>query len=217
MISRRILIAAILGAPVAACNTTQQAQVVPGVEDDLSGWYTGEVIPDRPHPIPKVDRSRLRPELNRQVVRYEGPEAPGSIVVDIDQRFLYLVQAEGKALRYGVGVGRQGFSWRGVATIRRKAAWPAWSPTATMVSLNRTLPRFMEGGIDNPLGARSLYLYQGSRDTLFRIHGTNESWSIGEAVSSGCVRMLNEDILDLHDRVPVGTTVYVKRNGRLRV
>jgi lipoprotein-anchoring transpeptidase ErfK/SrfK len=217
MISRRILIAAILGAPVAACNTTQQAQVVPGVEDDLSGWYTGEVIPDRPHPIPKVDRSRLRPELNRQVVRYEGPEAPGSIVVDIDQRFLYLVQAEGKALRYGVGVGRQGFSWRGVATIRRKAAWPAWSPTATMVSLNRTLPRFMEGGIDNPLGARSLYLYQGSRDTLFRIHGTNEPWSIGEAVSSGCVRMLNEDILDLHDRVPVGTTVYVKRNGRLRV
>jgi lipoprotein-anchoring transpeptidase ErfK/SrfK len=217
MISRRILIAALLGAPVAACNTTQQAQVAPGVEDDLSGWYTGEVIPDRPHPIPKVDRSRLRPEFNRQVVSYEGPEAPGSIVVDIDRRFLYLVQADRKAIRYGVGVGRQGFSWRGVATVGRKAAWPAWSPTTTMVSLNRSLPRFMEGGIDNPLGARSLYLYQGSRDTLFRIHGTNEPWSIGEAVSSGCVRMLNEDILDLHDRVPVGTTVYVKRNGRLRV
>ncbi|KAA2242180.1 L,D-transpeptidase [Salinarimonas soli] len=216
MISRRILIAALLGAPVAACNTVQQAQTAVTAEDDLSGWYTGEVIPDSPHPIPKVDRTRLRPEFNRQVVAYDGGEAPGSIVVDIDRRFLYLVQPEGKALRYGVGVGRQGFSWRGVATVGRKSVWPAWSPTTTMVSLNRTLPRFMEGGIGNPLGARALYLYQGGRDILFRIHGTNEPWSIGEAVSSGCVRMLNEDVRDLHDRVPVGTTVYVKRGGRLR-
>jgi lipoprotein-anchoring transpeptidase ErfK/SrfK len=217
MISRRFFVVALMGAPLAACNTTRQASAPsPTAEDDLSAWYTGEVIPDRPHAIPKVDRSRLRPEFNRQVVSYEGPEGPGSVVVDIDRRFLYLVQSEGRALRYGIGVGRQGFSWRGVATIARKATWPGWSPTATMVRLNPSLPRFMEGGVDNPLGARALYLYQGSRDTLFRIHGTNEPWSIGEAVSSGCVRMLNEDILDLHDRVPIGTTVYVKRNGRLR-
>ncbi len=217
MISRRTLLVALAGAPLAACNTTRQAAIPAAVEDDMSGWYTGEAIPDQPHPIPKVDRSRLKPELNRQVVDYGGPERPGSIVVDIDQRMLYLVQPGGKALRYGVGVGRQGFSWRGIATVGRKASWPAWSPTTTMVSLNRSLPRHMGGGLGNPLGARALYLYQGSRDTLFRIHGTNEPWSIGEQVSSGCVRMLNEDILDLHDRVPVGTTVYVRRNGRYRV
>jgi lipoprotein-anchoring transpeptidase ErfK/SrfK len=101
--------------------------------------------------------------------------------------------------------------------VGRKGVWPNWSPTTTMVSLKPNLPRYMAGGVGNPLGARALYLYQGDRDILFRIHGTNEPWSIGEAVSSGCIRMLNEDIHDLYSRVPVGTTVMVKRNGRYRV
>jgi lipoprotein-anchoring transpeptidase ErfK/SrfK len=158
----------------------------------------------------------MPPEYRRQIVAYAGSEAPGTIVVDIDQRFLYLVQPGHQAIRYGIGVGRDGFSWRGVATVERKGVWPAWSPTTTMVSLKPNLPRFRGPGLDNPLGARALYLYQNGADTLFRIHGTNEPWSIGQAVSSGCVRMLNEDVVDLYDRVPVGTTVLVRRNGRWR-
>ena len=120
-------------------------------------------------------------------------------------------------MRYGVGVGKQGFSWKGAATVGRKAVWPDWGPTATMVSLKPDLPRFQKGGLDNPLGARALYLYQNGRDILFRIHGTNEPWTIGDQVSSGCIRMLNEDIADLYGRVPVGTTVLVRRNGRWRM
>ncbi len=213
MLSRRTLLVALAGAPLAACQTAYQPRVATG--DDLTDWYIGS-LPDQPHPIPLVDRSKMRPELARQTVRYAGGERPGTIVVDIDQRFLYLVQGNGTALRYAVGVGRQGFSWKGVAYVGRKGVWPAWSPTTTMVKLNRNLPRHREPGLDNPLGARALYLYQGNRDTLFRIHGTNEPWSIGEQVSSGCIRMLNEDILDLYNRVPVGATVLVKRNGRYR-
>jgi lipoprotein-anchoring transpeptidase ErfK/SrfK len=215
MITRRLLLGALAGAPLAACQTQNQFAAPSGVEDD-SAWYIG-VMEDKPFNVPLVDRRRMRPELARQTVAYNGPEKPGSIVVDIDQRFLYLVQPGGEAIRYGVGVGRQGFSWRGMAYVGRKGVWPAWSPTTTMVSLKPDLPRYRDAGLDNPLGARALYLYQGGRDTLFRIHGTNEPWSIGEQVSSGCVRMLNEDIVDLYNRVPSGTTVYVKRNGRYRV
>jgi lipoprotein-anchoring transpeptidase ErfK/SrfK len=172
---------------------------------------------DQPFPIPLVDRSRMKPEHRRQTVSYSGPERPGTIVVDIDQRFLYLVQDGGTAIRYAVGVGRQGFSWKGVAYVGRKGVWPNWSPTTTMVKLKPDLPRHRAAGLDNPLGARALYLYQGNRDILFRIHGTNEPWSIGEQVSSGCIRMLNEDVADLYNRVPVGATVLVKRHGRYRV
>jgi lipoprotein-anchoring transpeptidase ErfK/SrfK len=214
MLSRRLFLTALAGAPLAACNTTQMASLPAG--DDLSGWYVGQ-IDDHPFPIPLVDRSRMKPEHRRQSVSYSGPERPGTIVVDIDQRFLYLVQGNGSALRYAVGVGRQGFSWKGVATVGRKGVWPNWSPTTTMVKLKPNLPRYAAAGLGNPLGARALYLYQGNRDILFRIHGTNEPWSIGEQVSSGCIRMLNEDVADLYNRVAVGTTVLVKRHGRYRV
>jgi lipoprotein-anchoring transpeptidase ErfK/SrfK len=219
-LSRRAFLAALAAAPLAACNTAQQPVVqaaVGGPQDQWAAWYTGTAIEDQPHNIPIVDKSKLRPELRRQTVSYSGPESPGTIVVDIDERFLYLVQEGGTAVRYGVGVGKDGFSWRGTARVGRKGVWPNWSPTTTMVSLKPNLPRYMAGGVGNPLGARALYLYQGNRDILFRIHGTNEPWSIGEAVSSGCIRMLNEDVLDLYNRVPVGTTVLVKRNGRYRV
>jgi lipoprotein-anchoring transpeptidase ErfK/SrfK len=215
MITRRFLLGALASAPLAACQTQNQlAQPAASAED--SSWYVG-VMEDKPYNVPLVDRRRMRPELARQTVAYNGPEKPGSLVVDIDDRFLYFVQPGGRAVRYGVGVGRQGFSWRGTAYVGRKGVWPAWSPTATMVSLKPDLPRYREAGLDNPLGARALYLYQNGKDTLFRIHGTNEPWSIGEQVSSGCVRMLNEDIVDLYNRVPTGATVYVRRNGRYRV
>ena len=215
MLSRRALLVALSGAPLAACNTVQQR---PPVLDpnDMSRWYVGS-IPDQPYDVPVVDKSLMKPELHRRKVAYTSHERPGTIVVDIDERALYLVEEGGQATRYGVGVGRQGFSWKGVATVGRKAVWPDWSPTTTMVSLKPDLPRFRKAGLDNPLGARALYLYQDGRDILFRIHGTNEPWSIGDQLSSGCIRMLNEDSLDLYGRVPVGTTVLVRRNGRWRV
>jgi len=149
-------------------------------------WYIGE-LSDTPHPIPLVDRSKMRPELMRQAVPFVGNEAPGTIIVDIDQRFLYFVEGRGLAIRYGIGVGRLGFSWRGVAEVGRKGVWPDWSPTSTMRRIIPNLPARVAGGIDSPLGARALYLYQNGQDILFRIHGTNEPWSIGEQVSSGCI------------------------------
>lgn len=209
MLSRRSFLVALAGAPLAACNTM-------GTGNGLSAWYVG-YAPDKPHPIPIVDKRRMRPELLRQVVAYRGPERPGTVVVDIDQRFLYLVQGGGTAIRYGVGVGKRGFSWRGTATVGRKAVWPDWGPTGRMLKIRPYLPRHMAGGLGNPLGSRALYLYQNGRDTMFRLHGTNEPWSIGTQVSSGCVRLLNEDIVDLYNRVPVGATVVVRRGGALRV
>lgn len=214
-LTRRSFVIA-LAASAAACQ--HHAAVPVPDESEYAGddWYIG-TIPDKPHDIPLVDRSKMKPELARQTVPYSGPEKPGTIVVDIDQRFLYFVQPGDTAIRYGVGVGRQGFSWRGMAYVGRKAVWPDWRPTATMKRILKDLPEHMEGGLNSPLGARALYLYQDGRDTLFRIHGTNEPWSIGEQVSSGCVRLLNEDILDLYNRTDIGTTVIVKKNGRLRV
>ncbi|ACL57802.1 L,D-transpeptidase [Methylobacterium nodulans] len=214
MLPRRILTVLLAALPLAACNARGPVKVAAMDED--AAWYIG-TMPDQPYDVPLVDRSRIDPKYRRQVVAYNGPEKPGTIVVDIDERLLYLVQDNGEAIRYGVGVGKQGFSWKGVATVGRKGVWPDWGPTATMVSLNPDLPRLRKGGLDNPLGARALYLYQGGRDILFRIHGTSEPWSIGEQLSSGCVRMLNEDIVDLYSRVPVGTTVLVKRHGKFRV
>ena len=214
MISRRILLGALASAPLAACNTVMSGPSVT-VQSEPS-WYAGS-LPDEPYPVPLVDRRLISPDEFGQRVPYQGGGRPGTIVVNIDERFLYLVQGDGTAMRYGVGVGKQGFSWKGAAYVGRKAVWPDWSPTTTMVSLKPDLPRFQRGGLDNPLGARALYLYQNGRDILFRIHGTNEPWTIGDQVSSGCIRMLNEDIADLYGRVPVGTTVLVRRNGRWRV
>jgi lipoprotein-anchoring transpeptidase ErfK/SrfK len=139
------------------------------------------------------------------VVAYDGGQAPGTIIIDTNQKFLFLVLADGQARRYGVGVGRPGFEWAGVHQVTRKAEWPDWRPPAQMRERQPWLPEFMEGGPNNPLGARALYL--GS--TLYRIHGTSEPWTIGTAVSSGCIRMRNEDVIDLYERVPVGTRVVV--------
>jgi lipoprotein-anchoring transpeptidase ErfK/SrfK len=147
----------------------------------------------------------IAPRYQRQVVPYTGPQKPGTIVIDTPAKFLYLVQPGGRAIRYGIGVGRPGFEWAGMKTVSMKREWPDWRPPAEMLKRRPDLPRHMEGGPDNPLGARALYL--GS--SLYRIHGTNEPHTIGRAVSSGCIRMLNEDVVDLYNRVRVGTPVRV--------
>jgi lipoprotein-anchoring transpeptidase ErfK/SrfK len=150
-------------------------------------------------------RLPLDPKYLRQIVAYTGAEKPGTIIVDTPQRFLYLVQADGTALRYGIGVGREGFTWAGAKTISAKKEWPDWRPPEEMLQRRPDLPGFMAGGPENPLGARAMYL--GS--SLYRIHGSNEPWTIGQAVSSGCIRMRNEDVIDLYERVKVGTKVVV--------
>ena len=150
--------------------------------------------------------------FKRQRVAYDADYAPGTIVVDTGQRYLYLVEGYGEALRYGVGVGEAGRTLKGRATIGRKEEWPSWTPTANMM---RRKPRLVQyaggvgGGPHNPLGARALYLYRNGNDTMFRLHGTNEPWTIGQAVSSGCVRLTNQDIVDLYGRVPLGAAVVV--------
>jgi lipoprotein-anchoring transpeptidase ErfK/SrfK len=148
---------------------------------------------------------RFDPRYNKQVVDYQGKEGAGTIVIDTPNKFLYLVQGDGKALRYGVGVGRPGFTWAGVKTISAKKEWPAWTPPPEMLARRPDLPRHMEGGPENPLGARAMYL----GTSLYRIHGSNEPWTIGTNVSSGCIRMRNEDVIDLYGRVGVGTKVVV--------
>jgi lipoprotein-anchoring transpeptidase ErfK/SrfK len=144
--------------------------------------------------------------IPRQTVAFEGRYRPGTIIIRTGERRLYLVQGNGTALKYGIGVGRDGFRWSGVKSVSRKAEWPGWTPPAQMLKRRPDLPRYMPGGIDNPLGARALYL--GS--SLYRIHGSNEPETIGQAVSSGCFRMTNDDVMDLYDRVRVGATVYIQ-------
>lgn len=150
-------------------------------------------------------RPGFDPKYEKQVVEYPGREAPGTIVIDTPNKFLYLVQGGGRALRYGIGVGKPGFTWSGIKHVSAKREWPDWTPPAEMLKRRPDLPRHMEGGPENPLGARAMYL--GS--TLYRIHGSNEPWTIGTNVSSGCIRMRNEDVIDLYGRVPVGTRVVV--------
>jgi lipoprotein-anchoring transpeptidase ErfK/SrfK len=158
-------------------------------------------------PTPAVETELVSPagEFRRQEVSYEGHERPGTIIIDTPSKFLFLIQPGGRAIRYGIGVGRPGFEWSGVKAISRKAEWPGWTPPSQMMLRRPDLPSHMDGGPDNPLGARALYL--GS--SLYRIHGTNEPSTIGRNVSSGCIRMMNEDVIDLYNRVPVGTKVIV--------
>jgi len=150
-------------------------------------------------------RAEADPRYRRQVVAYDGGEKPGTIIIDTPRRFLYLVQESGRAVRYGIGVGRPGFTWAGVKEVSAKREWPDWTPPPEMLRRRPDLPHHMAGGPENPLGARALYL--GS--SLYRIHGSNEPWTIGTAVSSGCIRMRNDDVIDLYERVSIGTKVVV--------
>ena len=163
-------------------------------------------------PIEPIDLDDIPEKFQRTELPYDGTEPPGTLVVDPDSRHLTLVLEDGGSIRYGVGVGRAGFAWAGTADVGMKRRWPRWLPPREMVARDKNAakwPNGQPGGPDNPLGARALYLYQGGADTLYRIHGTNDPKSIGKAMSSGCVRLLNQDIADLFDRVPVGTRVVV--------
>ena len=164
-------------------------------------------IDDQPGYIPNPTDEHLEGALERQVVFFRTNEPPGTIVVHTNERFLYLVQENNRALRYGIGVGRDGFQWSGQHKIARKQEWPDWRPPPEMIERQPYLPRFMAGGPGNPMGARALYI--GS--TIYRIHGTNQPQTIGHAVSSGCFRLVNDDIIDLYERVPVGTRIVVKQ------
>lgn len=175
----------------------------------------------------EVDLSQIRTDrrvpskYNRKNVRIKTSHPVGTIIINTDQKFLYHVTSKNKATRYGVGVGREGFAWNGDAKIKRKAEWPTWTPPAEMRAREKKkgiiLPITQKGGIDNPLGARALYLYQGNRDTLYRIHGTNQPWSIGLNLSSGCIRMLNKDVEHLYEKVKLGSKVVVVGPGQKSV
>jgi lipoprotein-anchoring transpeptidase ErfK/SrfK len=171
---------------------------------DMTAMAYGPAAAGAVAPDPRAQRA-IDPMYMRQEVDYTGDQKPGTIVIDTAHKFLYLVEKGGKALRYGIGVGRPGFSWSGVKTITRKAEWPDWTPPSDMLKRRPDLPAHMAGGPDNPLGARAMYL--GS--SLYRIHGTNEPYTIGTNVSSGCIRLMNKDVEDLYNRVRVGTKVVV--------
>ena len=164
---------------------------------------------DPDHKASDLDLREGSQQATKTEVENPTKQAPGTIVIDTASRHLYLVEQNGMALQYGIGVGREGFAWKGVAHVQRKAEWPDWIPPSDMLKRRPDLPTRMEGGIENPLGARAMYLFQGNKDTMFRIHGTNEPDSIGKAMSSGCIRMMNNDVVDLYSRIPVGTKVVV--------
>jgi len=208
---------AVVGLALAGCVSSQRfafEQAPPTISSNLEVAQMYAPVQDGVFLIPAVDMSRLDLQYYRQVATLPKhvPNVPGTIVIDPDNRFLYLVGEGGGAIRYGIGVGREGFSWSGMATVARKVEWPTWTPPREMVDRDAKAAQFadgMPGGLDNPLGARAMYLFQGKQDTLYRIHGTNEPSSIGGAVSSGCIRLLNLDIVDLYQRVPEGTEVLV--------
>jgi lipoprotein-anchoring transpeptidase ErfK/SrfK len=202
-------------APAANPAPVQQAAVQGpnlrgGFLEVLFGGFRAAVQPyystaPEPYGVEGSDPRNMDPRFLPQEVAYEGREAPGTIIINTPERMLYYVQGQGRAMRYGIGVGRPGFTWAGVHAVTSKREWPDWTPPDDMLKRRPDLPRHMEGGPENPLGARAMYL--GS--TLYRIHGSNEPWTIGTAVSSGCIRMRNEDVIDLYERVKVGTKVVV--------
>lgn len=180
----------------------------------IGGASAAPAHPDvrKPH-VSHVTAREPAPKFRRAKVRLTTNEKPGTIIVNTNTKYLYLVQPGNRAIRYGVGVGREGFGWSGIMHVRRKAEWPDWTPPAEMVARERRnghdIPLFVEGGENNPLGARALYLYRNGHDSMFRIHGTNQPWTIGLNMSSGCIRMMNADVMDLYNRVPVGAKVVV--------
>jgi lipoprotein-anchoring transpeptidase ErfK/SrfK len=231
---------AVLGAETAAAQNCFLFFCPPGSQPDWQGtpvpdrqgeparpFFSGPDVPystiyaernSEPFPVPALRLSDVDPTYLRRSVYYPTNEPPGTIVIDPQAHFLYLVEGGGRAVRYGVGVGRSGFEWSGIATIHNKQEWPDWYPPKEMIERQPEIKRMMSelqsgigmrGGPRNPLGARALYLWQGNKDTLFRIHGTVEPWTIGKSVSSGCIRMINQDVIDLYQRTPVGAKVVV--------
>jgi len=200
-IDRRHFLAS--GAAVLALGRTTSARAQ-SQEDYFVGYAEDHGFKYR-----KTNMDLIDPKWRRQLVRYTHSEPPGTVVVDTPNHFLYVLFDNHTAIRYGVGVGKEGFQWFGRAQIGRKAMWPDWTPPPEMIARRPDIPRHMPGGPDNPLGPRANYLYRDGKDLLYRIHGTVEPWTIGSDVSSGCIRMLNEEVIDFYDRAPVGTLVLV--------
>ena len=190
--------AAALGLSILLSATSVMPAAAALVYDRTSGTFVDEA---QLAPRPRAGQSAIR----KEIVEYATTQAPGTLVIETGERRLYLVLEDGMAMKYGIGVGRDGFTWAGTHRITRKAEWPGWTPPAQMRKRVPDLPAYMEGGPDNPLGARALYI--GS--TLYRVHGTSEPWSIGQAVSSGCIRLTNDDVSDLYERVAVGAKIIV--------
>ena len=206
--------------PSAPMVSPRRAKIARPIDPALLRQYAALYarVDGEPFSIPAVRLSDIGPEYLRKTVIFPTNEPPGTIIINAHGHFLYLVQGGGRALRYGVGVGRQGFSWSGVAMIHDKQEWPDWYPPKEMLARQPELRRQMSqlqgglgvpGGPRNPLGARAMYLWQNNKDTLYRIHGTFEPWTIGQSVSSGCIRMINQDVIDLYRRTPVGARVVV--------
>ena len=201
MLSRRAVItgagASLIAAPLSSAAFAQSAD-------------------DDPFPLPPFDYKKLPEAFRPTVVNYTGRQWPGTIIVDTQARQLYLVLQGGKAMRWGCAVGKDGFRWAGLADVGRKVMWPKWTPPKEMIARHPEKAKWangMPGGPDNPLGARALYLFQNGNDTLYRIHGTTEPMSIGKNASSGCIRMVNQDVIELYRRVPIGSRVVVLAEG----
>ena len=207
----RAAVIAALALAAAGCTDLTVVQTAPPLPSAAEMYAA---VTDDGFNVPAVPLYTVEARYRRQVVGLPSriPNEPGTIVVDPQYRNLYFILTSSTAIRYGVGVGREGFSWSGTATIQRKQHWPTWTPPKEMVARDpRAAPyaNGMPGGVDNPLGARAMYLFQGKQDTLYRIHGTNDPSSIGKAVSSGCIRMIDQDVMDLYERAPIGTKVVV--------
>ena len=216
--SRRRLLLGGLSLSALALSGTARANALYGGEDEE--YFDPALLPppeaEIDFPIEPVNPRKIKKRFRPQMVDFDGFEVPGSIVVDPGNRFLYQVLRYGQAMRYGVGVGRAGFAWSGSAVVGMKRRWPRWVPPREMVDRDDNARKWMNGqpgGPDNPLGARALYLYADGVDTLYRIHGTNDPASIGKAMSSGCIRMLNEHVAELFENVTIGTPVTVRTSG----
>jgi len=238
-ISRRSLLAAasasVASAALAGCTTTSGGGRPGRPPADTPAPSLGSpasmyaAVVDGGHSIPAVPYDKINPRYHRQIVPDPTGEAPGTVVVDTGNHFLYVVQRFGRAVRYGVGLGRQGFEWSGKGVIEWKQPWPRWHPPAEMIARQPDLKKYateydpktkewkggMAPGVNNPLGARALYIYQNGKDTLYRLHGSPEWWSIGKSVSSGCVRLINQDVIDLYDRVAEKSPIVVTSGLRV--
>ncbi|MEM7067480.1 MAG: L,D-transpeptidase [Pseudomonadota bacterium] len=214
---RRSFLIGSAGAVLAGCTTSSR---VPGLRSrkfNLRSNFRANygALPNEEFPVPAVPKGELPRNFQRQLVSYKTSEKPGSVIVDTREFYLYHVKSDGMAMRYGVGLGRAGFAWSGRARIAWKRKWPTWTPPEEMIARQPELQKWgaanggMPPGLNNPLGSRALYIFQGKQDTLYRIHGTPEISSIGKAVSSGCVRMVNQDVVHLYDQVRPGSPILV--------
>ncbi|AXS42646.1 L,D-transpeptidase [Breoghania sp. L-A4] len=214
--TRRAFLAGSSGLLLAGCSAQTRQLAAPSLAAEPVHLAMYAAMPQERFPLPAVNLKNVDPAFYRTMVDYPTAEPVGTIIVDTPNRYLYLTMENGQAMRYGVGIGRAGFSWDGEARIAWKRAWPTWTPPAEMIARQPELEKYrqgMEPGLDNPLGARALYIFEGGQDTLYRVHGTSEEWSIGKAVSSGCVRLLNQDVIDLYNRVPDGSRILVRQDS----